>query len=505
MKHLYQEGPWRAVKEWLEKNVPDAKTLNPDAKHFKNDPKANALRIPAMTGMSIIYYGFVGELMKYGVFVKAKKLVFKKKAGNINRMNAYIQKQISRLKRLAASGQAHRFWRLWLLLTSKSVAFGLLALHQVIPLWYKELPETEVKKIMKEFNRIRGGLKTDYLVKEVEIPKPNGKKRTLSVPTKAWRLYLYLVNLGLHLYLNPKLNENQYGHRAGLGVMKCWGKILRNVNQWRNIFEFDFKAFHPTIKYEVIRKALNANAVPEEIIIWIMALNNPRVKSTSGEVKRRNVGVAQGVAFSALLGMLVLEWMKVYDLKGGTYIGFADDGIVGGNSPDLDKQLEAKLTPESGVEINHEKSGWVKRNGRWERPLKFLGAKFLGNLQIFKSNTRSGIDQRFEIGGIPKEGRLGTAKWWSEKFREYAVEHGISPYEVPENPRPLGWENALGMPGGMNTLMGTVWCGRAIQGSMDLEYVNNSVVANMIGKETGKSTLNIRNASSRAFEHLNGG
>lgn len=91
-----------------------------------------------------------------------------------------------------------------------------------------------------------------------------------------------------------------------------------------------------------------------------MLLNNPLVETTSGKMLRRGKGVPQGVATSAILGMLVLEYLNVYDLGDDTYIGFADDGIAGGCSPDLDLKLKAKLVPESGVLINETKSLKVK-------------------------------------------------------------------------------------------------------------------------------------------------
>jgi hypothetical protein len=145
----------------------------------------------------------------------------------------------------------------------------------------------------------------------------------------------------------------------------------------------------------------------------------------------------------------------------------------------------------------------VKYDGKWLKPFKFLGAKLLGNLGVFKSDSRSGNQVRFEIGGNPDERRLGTPKWNDDRFREYALEHGITPYDVPENPEPLKWEEAIQTESGLNTLMGTVWCGKAIQGSMDLNYTPNSLIGVMTSEGASVSSrendLNIRNASSRAF------
>lgn len=230
MMNLKYPKAWTSFLAWLHSPSPIGPSTKPNPKFQQVDSKANSQRIPSISHASIIYSGFLGKLLKFGVFVKAKKVEFH---GRDSKMNRYLRKQIKRLKLLVATGQYEKFWLLWFRMMMRSVALGYLALHKVIPDWYKTLPRKEVKQIMKKFNKIRRDMKTDYTVREKEFPKPNGKMRTLSIPTKPWRLYLYLVNLGLHLFINPELNENQYGHRAGMGVMKCWTTILRSVNKWK--------------------------------------------------------------------------------------------------------------------------------------------------------------------------------------------------------------------------------------------------------------------------------
>ncbi|RUS23434.1 hypothetical protein BC937DRAFT_88902 [Endogone sp. FLAS-F59071] len=491
----------------------------PDPRFFERDQKAEALRLPSIRDMLIKYCGFVDALLKFGVFVKEKEIEF---APIKNKMNRYIKKQVKRLKKLAASGQHRAFWRLWLRIVARSVSFGYLALHKVIPDWYKDMSFDSVKKILGEFKVIRRHLAHSYVVREKEIPKPNGKIRTLSIPKKSWRLYLYLVNLGLHLFLNPLLSDRQFGHRAGMGVMKCWDRILREYQDWTYIYEFDFKAFHPSISFSLIEKALLFYNVPPEVVAWLIKINNPKVKPASGgKAVRRGIGVPQGVATSAIIGMLVLEYLKIYNIKDATYIGFADDGIVGGRDPLLAERLKNKLPAGSGIEINEDKSGWVMEDGIWKKPLKFLGATFDGGSEVFNSKSRSGNDYIFELGGpdglstapelsnpfgvvIPEgKGRLGTAKWWDERFLKYALFHNFDPESVPDNVSPMTWKDALKLDNGMNVLMGTVWCGKSPPPDLELKYTDDSLVGRMkveeMERNVRRSDLTLRNASTQAF------
>lgn len=68
-------------------------------------------------------------------------------------------------------------------------------------------------------------------------------------------------------------------------------------------------------------------------------------------------GVVQGSNIAAYLGLLVLENMKVYDLEQGTYVGYADDGLIFSKSRKAVEEWKEKLIPESGVNQKPEKSG----------------------------------------------------------------------------------------------------------------------------------------------------
>ncbi|KAG1078263.1 hypothetical protein G6F40_016783 [Rhizopus arrhizus] len=46
-------------------------------------------------------------------------------------------------------------------------------------------------------------------------------------------------------------------------------------------------------------------------------------------------GVVQGSNIAAYLGLIMLEDLGVYKLKKGKYIGYADDGLLYGDSPEV--------------------------------------------------------------------------------------------------------------------------------------------------------------------------
>jgi len=74
------------------------------------------------------------------------------------------------------------------------------------------------------------------------------------------------------------------------------------------------------------------------------------------------------------------------DYKGITTIAYADDSVSFSDEPI--KMTEIHPPIDTGIRIHKEKSGVIKRNGKWKEALKFLGLKFDG--KIFQAATRKG-------------------------------------------------------------------------------------------------------------------
>jgi hypothetical protein len=112
-----------------------------------------------------------------------------------------------------------------------------------------------------------------------------------------------------------------------------------------------------------------------------------------------NRGVGQGYPTSPILSMLVMEnWLRPEyrivspphaDLE---FLAYADDSIAFSDHDfKLDTPIDptvSALVPLESFIIKPEGSGWVKRAGKWLKPLKFLGLVFDGT--SLKSETRNG-------------------------------------------------------------------------------------------------------------------
>jgi hypothetical protein len=104
-----------------------------------------------------------------------------------------------------------------------------------------------------------------------------------------------------------------------------------------------------------------------------------------------NRGVPQGSGLSPILAILALE----LEFMPQVTVQYADDGLKASDTP---QELELDSYSKGwGIEDAKEKSGFIKKNGKWLKPLKFLGMEYDGVSDTFRAKTRNGAT--LEFGG----------------------------------------------------------------------------------------------------------
>lgn len=206
--------------------------------------------------------------------------------------------------------------------------------------------------------------------------------------------------------------SDQHGHRVGRGTITVWKKILKDVIGAQYIYEFDYKKFHDRIDRVRLSKALINFGFPLEIArklihfcsTYVKGLDEKdpmRMQMTNPLWKYHHMwrGVVQGSNIAGLLGLIMLEDMGVYKLTKGKYLGYADDGLLYGDNEEVLYEWLSKLDPESGVAEKEEKSGWVKRKGKWISDLRFVGKAFNGETSVLRAATHSGTTTEMVFRG----------------------------------------------------------------------------------------------------------
>lgn len=91
-------------------------------------------------------------------------------------------------------------------------------------------------------------------------------------------------------------------------------------------------------------------------------------------------GVAQGSPLSPTLATLILIPALQF-IQGVDNIFYADDGALYSDKEFNPKEILGNINKQCGISVHPEgeKSSWVKYNGTWKKPLKFLGMKYIPN------------------------------------------------------------------------------------------------------------------------------
>lgn len=169
--------------------------------------------------------------------------------------------------------------------------------------------------LYKLWNRMSAGSYFPKPVKSVDIPKKDGGKRTLGIPTISDRIAQMVVKQELEPTLEKIFHEDSFGYRpkksAHDAVILCKSRCWKN--RW--VVDVDIKGFFDNINHELVMKAVRFHTNNPWVILYIERWLRCAVQKIDGELESRNKGTPQGGVISPLLANLYLhyafdEWIK---------------------------------------------------------------------------------------------------------------------------------------------------------------------------------------------------
>jgi RNA-directed DNA polymerase len=97
--------------------------------------------------------------------------------------------------------------------------------------------------LYKIWNRMSSGSYIPPPVRLVEIPKQDGRKRPLGIPTVADRIAQTVARLYLEPVVEPKFHCDSYGGRPGKSALEAVGVARRRCWQEDWVIDLDVKSF----------------------------------------------------------------------------------------------------------------------------------------------------------------------------------------------------------------------------------------------------------------------
>ncbi len=211
----------------------------------------------------------------------------------------------------------------------------------------------------------------------IEIPKPNGKRRLLGIPTTVDRVIHQAILQVLQPIFEPDFQRHSYGFRSRRNAHQAVFQSLENVNKgYQDIVDIDLKSFFDEVQHgmllELIFKLIKCSKTLKLIRhilrapIWI-----------NGKLHKRRKGIPQGSPLSPLLSNILLnELDKLLEKRGHRYVRYADDFSIYVKSKVAAKRvgngIYRYLTRRLKLPINRIKSG-IRRPTQF----KILGYSFV--------------------------------------------------------------------------------------------------------------------------------
>lgn len=318
-----------------------------------------------------------------------------------------------------------------------------------------EFDANKVKHLYKLWNRMASGSYFPPPVKEVEIPKKDGKVRKLGVPTISDRIGQMVVKEYIEPRLEKIFSSNSYGYRPNKNAHQALESVRKNCWKTDWVIDLDIKGFFDNIDHDKLMLAVEKH-VPENwarlyIRRWLAA---PGLTKSGKLIVKQGKGTPQGGVISPLLANLFLhygfdKWLERTDAT-VNFTRYADDVIVHCSSKaHAEQMLEAirQRMKEVGLELHPQKTKIVycrdyRRQGKHpEVKFEFLGYSF--QPRSTKSKTGKSMFLGFDCAIS-----ISSRKRIADKLGELAVEKmsfksivGIAQHL---NPMIRGWINYYG-------------------------------------------------------------
>jgi RNA-directed DNA polymerase len=186
--------------------------------------------------------------------------------------------------------------------------------------------------LYKVWNRMSSGSYLPPPVRLVEIPKDNGGKRPLGIPTVGDRVAQTVVKMVLEPLVEPKFHPDSYGYRPGKSALDAVGMARKRCWDADWVIDLDIKSFFDSIPHDLVERAVAHHTDSPWVRLYIARWLRAPVQKTDGTREQRTRGTPQGGVISPLLAHLFLHyafdlWMR-RKYPHVQFERYADDAIV---------------------------------------------------------------------------------------------------------------------------------------------------------------------------------